>query len=69
MKSSALKWLSVSAVVIMGLYWLVDHTPPMPFSHEEFGLYDHTMHQWMGLGCFAIAGLMGWLWRPKKDKK
>ncbi|TSC88224.1 MAG: Uncharacterized protein G01um10145_933, partial [Microgenomates group bacterium Gr01-1014_5] len=29
--------LTVVVLVILGLYWLIDHSAPLPLNHEQFG--------------------------------
>lgn len=61
-----MKLLVIIVLVLFGLYWLVDHAPPLPFSHEQFGLYQHNIHRIMGVVLLAAAGLVAWLWKGKK---
>jgi hypothetical protein len=30
---------TIIVLVLLGLYWLVDHYAPLPLNHELFGLY------------------------------
>lgn len=54
------KILIVVLLVIFGLYWLVDHTSPLPLNHESFGLYNHTVHRIIGIAFFVAAGVVWW---------
>jgi hypothetical protein len=62
-----MKLAVVILLILLGIYWLVDHYPPMPFSHEQFGLYNHTIHRLMGIAFFIAAGVVYWKWQPKKN--
>lgn len=57
----------VIVLVLMGIYWLVDHYPPMPLSHESFGLYNHMVHRLLGVAFFIAAAVVYWKWHPKKS--
>jgi hypothetical protein len=63
-----MKMIVVSVLVFLGLYWLVAHAAPFPFSHEQFGLYEHGIHRAMGVIFFIIAGVVTWKWQPKSKK-
>ncbi len=54
------KPIAVIVLVIIGLYWLINHTAPLPFNHEQFGLYYHNIHRIIGIA-FLIAA--GFVWR------
>jgi hypothetical protein len=58
--------IAVITLSILGLYFIVAHTSPFPFSHEYFGLYEHNVHSAIGVICFVIAGVI--LWRGRKKK-
>jgi hypothetical protein len=62
-----MKSILVTAIAILGLYWLFAHYAPLPLNHEQFGLYDHTIHRIAGVILLVIAGLIFWLWHPKKS--
>jgi hypothetical protein len=47
-------------LVLIGLYWLIDHAAPLPFNHEQFGLYNHTIHRVIGIVFLIAAGVAGW---------
>jgi hypothetical protein len=59
------KKLVVVLLIIIGLYWLIDHAAPLPFNHESFGLYNHTAHRIIGIVLLAAAGLAWWKWKEK----
>ncbi|MBI4080940.1 MAG: hypothetical protein HY430_04180 [Candidatus Levybacteria bacterium] len=59
------KQIVVVLLVLVGLYWLIDHTAPLPFNHEQFGLYQHGIHRIIGVVFFAAAGLAWWKWKEK----
>lgn len=61
-----MKLLVVFVLVVFGLYWLVGHTSPLPFNHEQFGLYQHNIHRILGVVLLVVAGLVGWKWKAKK---
>ena len=43
------KSISVFVLVVLGIYFLVFHTPPFPFSHEAIGLPPfHLVHAIFG---------------------
>lgn len=55
----------VSILVLLGLYWLLAHTAPWPLSHEQFGLYQHTLHRILGVIFLVVAGVVWFKWQPK----
>ena len=57
--------ITVIVLVIIGLYWLVDHTAPLPLNHEQFGLYLHNIHGIIGVAFLVAAGLVWWKWKEK----
>jgi di/tricarboxylate transporter len=62
-----MKNITIVVLVILGLYWLVDHESPLPLNHEYFGLYNHTVHAIIGVVLLAIAGFFIWKWKFKKQ--
>lgn len=60
------KVVVVVLLVLFGLYWLFDHSYPLPFNHEQFGLYNHTVHRWIGVVLLVVAGVVWWKWHHKK---
>ncbi len=56
----------IVVLVVLGLYWLVDHAAPLPLNHESFGLYEHNIHRIIGIVCLAAAALVAWYWKSKK---
>lgn len=55
-------------LILIGLYWLVDHAAPLPFNHESLGLYNHNIHRVIGLLFFAVAGFFAWKWKSNNGK-
>lgn len=64
-----MKKVVVLILVLLGIYWLVDHASPLPLNHEQFGLYNHMVHRLIGIVCFVAAGVVFWKWHPKKKNK
>lgn len=62
-----MKILVIIALVLLGIYWLIDHTNPLPLNHEQFGLYDHTIHRIIGVIFLVTAGLVGLFWKTKQS--
>lgn len=56
--------IAIIVLVSIGLYWLIDHTAPLPFNHERFGLYLHNIHGIIGVA-FLIAAWLVW-WKRKE---
>ena len=56
----------VSLLVILGLYWLLDHSAPLPFNHEQLGLYEHNIHRAMGVVFLVVAAGVWFKWHPKQ---
>jgi len=56
----------VIVLVVLGLYWLFEHRPPLPLNHEQFGLYSHSIHRVIGVVLLIVAGLVGRFWQPQK---
>jgi hypothetical protein len=61
-----MKNLILAALIVLGIYWLIDHHAPWPLSHDSLGLYNHTAHRIVGVICFALAGFLAWRWKLKK---
>lgn len=62
-----MKTIVIVVLVILGLYWLLDHRSPLPLNHEQFGLYNHTVHRILGVVLLVAAGVVGWLWKPHRS--
>lgn len=57
------KKLLVIALVLVGIYFLLFHTPPFPFSHQAIGLPPyHMVHAAFGIILLLLAG---YLWKKK----
>jgi len=61
-----MKLFTIIILVLLGLYWLFDHTAPLPFNHEQFGLYQHNLHRILGIAFLIIAIVVWKKWTPKK---
>lgn len=57
----------VVLLILLGIYWLVDHTDPLPFNHEQLGLFNHAIHRILGIVLIIAAGLVAWKWNTKKS--
>ena len=60
---------SIVTVVIglVGVYFLIFHTDPLPFNHDSIGLPPfHVVHAIFGIILLAAAA---YLWRKSKDTK
>lgn len=55
----------IIVLVIVGLYWLIDHTASLPLNHEQFGLYSHNIHRIIGVAFLVAAWLIWWKWKEK----
>lgn len=54
----------IIVLVIVGLYFLIDHFPPLPFNHEDVGLGKlHVAHAAFGIVLIGGAFL---LWRRSR---
>lgn len=52
--------IGVFTLVVLGIYFLVFHTPPFPLSHEAIGLPPfHTVHAIFG-AILLIAAYFVW---------
>ena len=58
-----MKNLPVIFLIILGIYWLIDHSAPLPLNHEQFGLFNHNIHRIMGALFLLSAGLVSWKWK------
>ena len=54
------KVLIIALLVLLGFYWLLDHSAPLPLNHDSFGLYNHDIHRIIGVVLFVIAGVVAW---------
>ncbi len=57
------KQIGVIALVIIGVYFLIFHTAPLPLNHEAIGLPPyHVIHAVFGLVLLAVVG---YVWKKK----
>ena len=64
-----MKQIVVIVLIIAGLYFLLDHTDPIPLNHEAIGLgANHMAHSLFGIVLFVIAGFVLWKGRKKKEQ-
>ncbi len=52
----------IAVLIIVGLYFLVYHTPPLPLNHEDIGLGKgdlHIAHAIIGL-ILMVGGVVVW---------
>jgi hypothetical protein len=54
-------------LVVLGLYWLLDHHAPMPLSHDSLGLYAHNIHRIIGVVFLLVAAFFTWKWKFRKS--
>ncbi|MBX4210611.1 hypothetical protein KW783_01415 [Candidatus Parcubacteria bacterium] len=57
----------IIVLVLLGIYWLFDHTSPLPFNHESLGLINHGIHRIIGVVCIVVAAFLGWKWKRKSQ--
>ncbi len=61
-----IKYLVFVVLLLLGVYMLTVHYPPLPFNHEQIGLgVDHMMHRIVGVLFLAAAVLVFWKWKTK----
>ena len=54
----------IAALIIIGLYFLIDHMDPLPLNHEAIGLGKlHLAHA--AFGVVLIAGAL-YIWRKSR---
>jgi hypothetical protein len=58
----------VSILVLLGIYWLFAHYSPIPFSHEQLGLYQHDIHRIVGVVFLIVATIVWFAWHPYRPK-
>lgn len=57
------KTISMVALVIAGIYFLLFHTAPLPLSHDAIGLPPfHIVHTGFG---FILLLVAGYVWKKK----
>ncbi len=61
-----MKKFVIGMLVVLGMYWLFNHYPPLPFNHEQLGMPFHTVHRILGVIFFVIAIILWKKWNPKK---
>lgn len=63
------KQILVVILLILGLYFLVDHVAPLPLNHEAIGLgTNHMAHRIFGLVLLLAAGYIWWKGKKKKSE-
>ena len=51
----------IIVLVLLGLYFLIVHTAPLPLNHEAIGLgTNHMVHRLFGVILLAGAGFLWW---------
>lgn len=60
-----MKNIIIIVLILLGLYWLFAHAALFPFSHESFGLYEHTIHRIIGVVVLVIGVVLAWRWKVK----
>ncbi len=62
-----MKQLIVIVLVLASLYFIFDHTDPLPLNHEAIGLgVNHIAHSIFGIVLFIPAGFVWWKGRRKR---
>jgi hypothetical protein len=62
-----MKKLLIIVLLILGIYMLFFHYAPFPLNHEQFGLYNHTIHMAIGVILLSAAGFLWWKGRRKNS--
>ncbi len=59
--------IAIVGLALVGVYFLIFHTAPLPFNHDSIGLPPfHVVHAVFGIILLAVAA---YLWRKGKDTK
>ncbi len=58
-----MKTTIVTILIVLGLYWLLDHAAPLPLNHESFGLYEHGIHRIIGVVLLIVVLIVGAKWK------
>ncbi len=59
------KYILFVILLLIGIYMLTDHYPPLPFNHEQMGLgANHMAHR--GVGILFILASIFVFWKRKK---
>ena len=59
--------IAIVVLVLLGLYFLVWHTAPLPLNHEAIGLgTNHMTHRVFGIILLVAAG---YVWKFKGTQK
>ncbi len=59
--------LALTILFIAALYFIIEHRPPLPLSHEAVGLgTNHLAHSIFGVLLLAGAGVTWYISRGKK---
>lgn len=56
-----IKYLSCVILLLLGIYMLADHYPPLPLNHEQIGLgVNHMSHGVVGVIFIVVAVILFW---------
>lgn len=56
-----MKQIAIIILTLAGLYFLIDHTQPLPLNHEVIGLgTNHLAHSLFGIILLVVAGYLWW---------
>lgn len=61
-----IKQVILIVLILVGVYFLFDHTDPLPLNHEAIGLgANHMAHSLFGVVLFVAAGFVWWKGRKQ----
>ncbi len=60
-----MKTLVSIVLLLLGVYWLLDHHAPLPLNHDSLGLHNHTIHEIIGVVLLGIGIFFSWRWNRK----
>lgn len=61
------KSIAIVVLGLVGIYFLIFHTDPLPFNHDSIGLPPfHIVHAIFGI---ILLGAAVYLWRKSKNTK
>ena len=70
MAMSALRWVAIVVLIVLGIYMAVFHADPLPANHEALGLgKNHIAHAVVGLVLLAAAAYVRYSGRGKAAEK